>query len=67
MSQQRTFPIQHTIFLHHAGLKISYAEDFAGTYLVVEDLNPEKKIMFYMSPAEMLAFGFRCIWRSFWR
>jgi len=48
-------------------LKISYAEDFAGTYLVVEDLNPEKKIMFYMSPAEMLAFGFRCIWRSFWR
>jgi len=50
MAEQREYPIRRILYLHHAGLKIEYAEDFAGTYLLVEDLNPEQKITFFMSP-----------------
>lgn len=50
-----------TLFWHSAGLKISYHRDAFREWLAVEDLNPEQKIEFAMTPMELLRLGFKCI------
>lgn len=49
------------LYWHPAGLKISYHRDAFREWFVVEDLNPEQKIEFSMTPMELLKLGLRCI------
>lgn len=56
--------ISHTIFWLPTGLKISYEYDAFGEYLVVEDLNPETKILHAVTPWQLMKIGFKCLYRS---
>lgn len=53
-----------TLFWHPAGLKISYHRDAFREWLEVDDLNPEQRIEFSMTPIELLRLGFKCIWAA---
>jgi hypothetical protein len=61
-----------TLFWCACGPKISYdlGPDFDHEndppMFIVEDLNPENRIAFVMTPMELMMFGFRCIWASIW-
>lgn len=55
-----------TLFWHPAGLKVSYHRDAFREWLEVEDLNPEQRIEFSMTPIELLKFGFKCISAACW-
>jgi len=54
------------LFWHPAGLKVSYHRDAFREWLEVEDLNPEQRIEFAMTPVELLGLGFKCIWAAIW-
>ena len=53
-----------TLFWHQTGPLIKYERDALGEWFTVEDLNPENRIHFKLSPIELLGFGFRCIWAA---
>jgi hypothetical protein len=50
-----------TLYSDKAGPRVTYA---AGL-LRVEDLNPEVRTCWRMSPGELFVFGFRCIVAAF--
>jgi hypothetical protein len=50
------------LFSHPTGPLIRYI----GDTLTIEDMNPEKKIIWNMSRGEMLKLGLRCILAAFW-
>ena len=53
-----------TLFWHQTGALVRYERDAFGERLIVEDLNPEKQIEIWMTPIELLRFGFKCIWAA---
>ncbi len=53
-----------TLLFINAGPMITYQRDIAGEWLLVQDLNPEMKIRFKLTPFELLKFGFKCIWAA---
>ncbi len=56
-----------TLLFFNAGPMIKFEDEYAGTFLHVEDLNPEAHIRFRLTPMELLAFGLKCVLRSMWR
>lgn len=56
--------IERTLFWTGAGPRIRYKRDAFGETLTVDDLNPENKISFRLSPAGLLRLGFKCIWAA---
>ena len=53
-----------TLFWHPTGLLIRYDRDAFDEILTIEDLNPEVKLRYRMTPMELLKFGFKCIWAA---
>lgn len=50
-----------TLYWHPTGPMLRYQRDAFGEYLVIDELNPENRIKFAMTPWEMLKFGLKCI------
>jgi hypothetical protein len=58
-----------TLFWLPEGPRIRYERNYDADFsdfLIVDDLNPENEIKFWMTPMELMMFGFRCIWASIW-
>jgi hypothetical protein len=55
---------QWTLLFFYEGPMIKFEDEYADTFLHVEDLNPEAHIRFRLSPLELFTFGLKCIWRS---
>ncbi len=53
-----------TLFWHQTGPLIKYERDAFGEWFTVEDLNPENRIHFKLTPIQLLSFGFKCIWAA---
>ena len=53
-----------TLYWHPTGPRIRYERDAFGETLTIDDLNPENKISFRLTPLELLRLGFKCIWAA---
>jgi hypothetical protein len=52
------------LLFFNSGPMISYRRDSWGEYLVIEDLNPQTKITWKLTPIQLFKFGLKCLWAA---